>query len=383
MLCSVNVNDAKTDLFVNDAQISILIRYEASNLYDFYGDAIKEVYNGKQKIILDFSSEAFAFSVSNPVDNSDFYFFQIHNLIDRLKIPYSSVEFYNGNILNAEMYEQWKSTFNITNSIAKAGFRLAWASTVLSAHKPLLTPYTVLRPYYFTCLNGAPRRHRMHIIKLLWDGNLFEKGIITFVADDDQTKKSFTNEGYNKLAELLPLTVDEYTNFTDIRSHRSDLSKSFYDCFNNSYFDIITETLYGEGLARPCSDKILLNNRWWKEVFFTEKTFRSIYYKRPFMLFSSVNSLEYLKQLGFKTFDFVFDEGYDQIVNWKKRLNFIVQHTAEICNKPIQILHRKIASNQMQDVLEHNYNQFINIAKNSDFKLLGTDQLVDTISKSQ
>ena len=78
MLCAVNVNDAKTDLVVNDAQISILIRYEASNLYDFYGDAIKEVYNGKQKIILDFSSEAFAFSVPNPVSNSDFYFFQIY-----------------------------------------------------------------------------------------------------------------------------------------------------------------------------------------------------------------------------------------------------------------------------------------------------------------
>ena len=101
------------------------------------------------------------------------------------------------------------------------------------------------------------------------------------------------------------------------------------------------------------------------------------------MLFSSVNSLEYLKRLGFKTFDFVFDEGYNQIINWKKRLNFIVQHTTKICNEPIQILHRKIASNQMQDVLEHNYNQFINIAKNSDFKLLGTNQLVDTISKSQ
>ena len=89
-------------------------------------------------------------------------------------------------------------------------------------------------------------------------------------------------------------------------------------------------------------------------VFFpTEKTFRPILFRTPFIIFGPVNFLKNLKKLGFKTFDKWFNETYDTITDDNQRL-VEVQNTMAEVNKwsfnEVQLVYT-----EMLDTMQHNY----------------------------
>ena len=104
---------------------------------------------------------------------------------------------------------------------------------------------------------------------------------------------------------------------------------------------------------------------WWKDIFYTEKLWRSIFYKRPFLIIGDYKALDRLKKMGFKTFDnILFDESYDDIVDPEQRVDAILQQTKHICSKyTIQQLHDLINSPQIIEVLEFNYNLINKLAQ--------------------
>ena len=61
-----------------------------------------------------------------------------------------------------------------------------------------------------------------------------------------------------------------------------------------------------------------------KKIHLTEKILRPIACGHPFILVAGPGALAYLKGYGFKTFDSVFDESYDQEINTVKRLEMVV-----------------------------------------------------------
>jgi len=106
------------------------------------------------------------------------------------------------------------------------------------------------------------------------------------------------------------------------------------------------------------------------ETFFlTEKTWRPIIAKKPFIIMSSVYTLHNLQVLGFKTFDNFWDEGYDEygyVDRVLKILNLIDNISTWSNEKKIKKL------TQMRSILDHNYNTF---------KKLTTEQIYDSIPK--
>ena len=54
-------------------------------------------------------------------------------------------------------------------------------------------------------------------------------------------------------------------------------------------------------------------------VFITEKTFKPIKHAQPFVIFGAANTLSRLQELGYKTFDNVIDNSYDQILDTTQR----------------------------------------------------------------
>ena len=64
----------------------------------------------------------------------------------------------------------------------------------------------------------------------------------------------------------------------------------------------------------------------------TEKVFKPIVMKQPFIVVGPPNSLEYLKSYGFKTFDSYWDESYDTIEDPQERMNAIMQVVDKISN---------------------------------------------------
>jgi hypothetical protein len=170
--------------------------------------------------------------------------------------------------------------------------------------------------------------------------------------------------GYSTLAKMLPLSVDNHKDYRTMDSHRDSLPNEFYNIYNNSYFDVTTETLFGRGTGSFDLVQLLDKNKWWQEMFFTEKTFRSIFYKRPFLLFGSKHQLKVLQELGFKTFDnILFNESYDSIDDWEERLLAVLTEVTRVCNTySLNELHNLVYSESVKAVLEHNYNHFLQIA---------------------
>jgi len=357
------------DIRVYEDRITVVIRFGLDDYASSYADLLKSAYNGKQHIYLDYSSEASAFILGSAESEDDWVYAQLHKLIDATGIPYENFSYYSGNLYNQQSYDGWRIAKNIPNSMASLGHRQQWAHIVIDCHLDCSSKYEEnrhnIRPQYFTCLNGAPRAHRFKTLLHLWDEGLFPYGIITYVSSHPRTLEILNNMGYSELAAKLPLSVDCFTEYNVIQSHQSNLSPAFYNIYDQTYFDVTTETLYGEGTSSRDSIKMLNMNTWWREMFFTEKTYRSIFYKRPFLLFGSQYQLAYLRKLGFRTFDgILFDESYDSIENWQERLKAIMLETKRICTtKSLNEIHNIMYSQEMQDILDYNYNHLIELGE--------------------
>lgn len=364
-----NEQNLAEDILAFDNYIVVVIRFGLLNYADSYSELIKSSYNGRQHIYLDFSSEASAFILGSAETEEDWIYAQIHKLIDATGIDYDNFSYYSGNIYNQQSYDGWRLAKGIPNKIRCAKHRQQWASIVINSHLDCSYKYEAnrnkIRNQYFTCLNGAPRTHRFKTLLHLWDEKMFPYGVITYVSSSPQTLEILNNMGYTELANKLPLSVDCYTDYRTIQSHQSRLAESFYSIYDNTYFDITTETLYGEGTSSRSSIEALQMNPWWKEMFFTEKTYRSIFYKRPFLLFGSANQLKILRRFGFKTFDgILFDESYDSIVYWEDRLKATILEAKRICTtKTLEEIHNIVYSSEMESILDHNYNLLLELGK--------------------
>ena len=80
----------------------------------------------------------------------------------------------------------------------------------------------------------------------------------------------------------------------------------------------------------------------------TEKSLRPIACGQPFILAATHGSLQYLQNYGFKTFNDVFDESYDQIEDPVKRLKAIVALMVQISQWTDDVRSYKI--NQLQQI---------------------------------
>lgn len=354
----------RREYYIDDDKIVIVILAYVDNIADVYGELIKTAYNGKQQLIIDFSAESFAF-VNN---GNELVFDQLHQLIDYVNIPYTDVHYYSGNILNSQVYEAWRKEHSISNRINTVGYRLHWAYVVKNAHLDYSQHYdhnaNRIRPCYFNCLNGAPRTHRLETVLYLWDNDLFKKNIVSLVCEDQHLKDILHFKGYSDLANMLPLSVDNHTDYKVMDSHCDYLADSFYSVYNNSYFDVTTETVYGQGTGSHQMIVNLEKHHWWQELFYTEKTFRSIYYKRPFLLYGSWYQLRRLREMGFKTFDgILFDESYDNISDWQQRLTAFHREISRVCNSyTLESLHNIVYSDTVKDILNYNYQHFLKLA---------------------
>lgn len=94
--------------------------------------------------------------------------------------------------------------------------------------------------------------------------------------------------------------------------------------------------------------------------FVTEKTWRPIIAKRPFIVMSNREFLVNLKQLGFKTFNDYWDESYDDYSEGD-RVNKIEQLLDTIATWPIARCRALL--DDMQPILEHNSQVFMSLSK--------------------
>jgi hypothetical protein len=118
-------------------------------------------------------------------------------------------------------------------------------------------------------------------------------------------------------------------------------------------FHVVTETIFYD-----------------KKLHLTEKIFKPVVARRPFLLVGAPGNLAYLKSYGFKTFDRWIDESYDLETDPDQRLNKIVNELDKLCKLPELELMQ--IYNEMQEILEYNFHWFYN-----GFRKQITNEMVD------
>ena len=116
---------------------------------------------------------------------------------------------------------------------------------------------------------------------------------------------------------------------------------------NDSFLFLVTETHF--------------NNR---TIFFSEKTFKPILVEMPFMVLGNPNTLQILKEMGFKTFDRWFNEDYDLDLPLEKRCDIIVSEISRLSK--MSNTERLAIRREMSDILKHNHSVLQNLMKRSD-----------------
>ena len=88
----------------------------------------------------------------------------------------------------------------------------------------------------------------------------------------------------------------------------------------------------------------------------TEKTFKPICLRMPFVMVSAAGSLQYLKRYGFRTFSDIWDESYDDETDDGRRLEKISHLLKDLDDQSPQEL-QKIYQSTIP-ILEHNFQHF-------------------------
>lgn len=160
--------------------------------------------------------------------------------------------------------------------------------------------------------------------------------------------------GFNKLNSKSPWNIDlkvkEHTLISDkyfkkmfpvgmIFDHKTQNFGDNKDRLKTAYADVFMDIVNESRFAQPTAN-------------YSEKVYRPMFYKKPFVLVAPPHTLHYLKMQGFETFSDFWDESYDAMEDHESRLFAIFKIIDQISNMSIGQL--KEMYNKMLPILEHN-----------------------------
>lgn len=273
-------------------------------------------------------------------------------------------------ILMTNMYDAKEYTDTLAKKLDQDSIRIFWYTVFeQDLHGALLytvytknkTPKTLeLKDYpkKFLNFNRRWRLHRPFLVTLLHGKNLLDKGFVSFGPCDgrdtwahkwpelqhyfrqDEEMLSLLKE-YESVKELPPLYLDT----DELHINRAESTTDTNKYYEDSYFSVISETTY-------------FTSEWYHSArFLSEKAFKAIAMKHPFLLVSVPNSLEIYKEMGYKTFSPLIDESYDAELNDGKRMLMILNEIERLCNLSEQELHNFILA--ARKICDYNYNVLI------------------------
>jgi len=120
----------------------------------------------------------------------------------------------------------------------------------------------------------------------------------------------------------LPLIVDDNLINGNLSAH---CGPQEYQMWQSSLWHIVNETVFYE-----------------PKLHLTEKIFKPIVSKRPFILVAAPKNLAYLRSYGFETFGQWIDEGYDQIDDDNQRLEAITNEITKFNSSSSTMISRKV-----------------------------------------
>mgnify|MGYP003634631989 FL=1 len=148
-----------------------------------------------------------------------------------------------------------------------------------------------------------------------------------------------------KIQNMGDLILDK----TDLSVNQAqlELTDSMRKLYEDTYFSVVSETIFFTKL-----------HDWEDSCFLSEKIFKAIVFKHPFILVATPDTLKYLKALGYKTFSPVIDESYDSIEDNLERMVAITKEINRLCKLKGQALEDFL--DYCRGITEHNFKVLTN-----------------------
>lgn len=193
----------------------------------------------------------------------------------------------------------------------------------LSTNYPVIEYKQGIKGKLFCCFNKTIRDHRTKIFYYIMKNNLLAKTYSSYQYGKEVIARFRHASQFDDMFKvfrqhygIFPLTLNMFPD----RQNPVDVREGDLIYHSNSYFSLVTETLFYKNEIDAG-----------ESIFLTEKTFRPIMHKHPFILVSTANSLTHLKKLGYKTFTPYINEHYDTIENDEDRMNAVWAEVERLC----------------------------------------------------
>jgi len=189
------------------------------------------------------------------------------------------------------------------------------------------------RRKHFLNLNNFEKTHRTEIFNFLNEELDFNKSYTSYVA-----KNSFLEEPVNH-------TSTHFTFWQD------NLPHGYY---TDSLINIVNETWFDYDYYVP--DEVYPTNTVHRKHrnFFTEKTYKPIYFEQIFLVVGLPYTHQSLTKLGFKLFHDIIDYSFDTEINSEKRMSMIKEQITKLSNIDIDDLNKYYFNKECQQILKHN-----------------------------
>jgi hypothetical protein len=209
------------------------------------------------------------------------------------------------------------------------------------------------------------RSYRLNLVANYMQEGITDKGIVSLpLRDKNRTIKEELFSQDSKLSKDAKRLVFNYL---------SKLDQPF-----------IADTEYPDGYMSAATDFDFQRKAFWhvvaetvfyhKKLHLTEKIFKPIIARRPFLLVAAPGNLAYLKSYGFKTFSKWVDESYDNEQDDDKRIQMVVVQLKKLCALNKDELYSM--QQEMDEILDFNFEHFY-----GKFKEIIVDEMLENHKK--
>lgn len=206
------------------------------------------------------------------------------------------------------------------------------------------------------------RSYRIYLLSQLKEKEILHRGLVSFNVDDQNFNwRDELDNPVSKLSSFAKHHIQEHLlnlpNKLSIDKEQLPGSSSarIPKQTHDGFWHLVTETVF-----------------YYDKLHLTEKIFKPIVSKQPFMLLAAPGNLNYLRSYGFKTFDGIIDENYDTIQDSDERIASIVQQLEWYSN--LSSSRKQQVMEKLAPIVEYNFQYFYN-----DFKHTLSRELLDNI----
>jgi len=187
----------------------------------------------------------------------------------------------------------------------------------------------------FNRIVTGDRAYRKTFVDQLRANNLLDHGAVSYGVTDDPVTEERLIIDHKQLPGSASADIPEV----------------------DAFWHIVTETVF-----------------YYDKLHLTEKIFKPIVSKQPFMLLAAPGNLEYLRSYGFKTFEGIIDESYDDIKDNDARIEAVVAQLKWYCDLTDD--EKTEIQRKCEPIVEHNFHHFY-----GKFRKIITDELLDNTKK--